>query len=177
MANKPRSRSAGFDGTNPFCKTTYICEYCGKRTRETGHSESGVGLCAKCFEEAGLENEHSDYGHETYNPKCPTCRAMKAEGHIFADEKPKKSHKKVPRKCIYNENGKCLQMCGKPCDKSARNEKKCLAYAEENTFAKKLTPTKFCPHCHTDKPVTDFWKMKASKDGYQNWCKSCQLKG
>lgn len=87
----PRSRNAGFDGTNPFCKTTYICNGCGKRTRETGQSESGVGLCAKCFEEAGLENEHSDYGgHVTgrnpdgsyivgkeYNPECPVCRAQR----------------------------------------------------------------------------------------------------
>lgn len=67
---------ARFDRTNPFGrKTTYICDNCGKRTRETGDSESGVGLCKKCFEEAGLENEHSDYGHKEFNPKCPTCRA------------------------------------------------------------------------------------------------------
>jgi len=157
MASKPRSRNAGFDGTNPFCKTTYICSNCGKRTRETGQSESGVGLCAKCFEEAGLENEHSDNGghvvgpnwevKDVYNPKCPTCRAMKEEGHVFADgsmESPKKKPSKKVKK---------------------------------NTFAEKLTPTKFCPHCKTDKPVTDFWKMKASKDGYQNWCKGCQLSG
>jgi hypothetical protein len=74
---KPRSRNAGFDATNPFHKGVYTCSNCGKRTRETGQSESGVGLCAHCFEEAGLENEHSDYGHPVYNPKCPVCRDEK----------------------------------------------------------------------------------------------------
>lgn len=58
--------------------STYICSVCGKRTRETGFCESGVGLCAKCYEEGGLENEHSDYGHPKYNPSCPTCREEKA---------------------------------------------------------------------------------------------------
>jgi hypothetical protein len=68
------SRVSRFEKSNPFCKTTYICDGCGKRTRETGDSESGVGLCKKCFHEAGLENEHSDYGHPTFVKDCPTCR-------------------------------------------------------------------------------------------------------
>lgn len=67
-----------FSKSNPFGATsTYICDNCGKRTRETGQSESGVGLCAKCYEEAGLENEHSDYGHPEYIEQCPTCREEK----------------------------------------------------------------------------------------------------
>lgn len=91
-----RSRYAGFDATNPFHKTTYICDICGKRTRETGHSESGVGLCAKCLEECELENEHSDYGghsigrnadgspiiSKAYNLKCPVCQYMRERGEI-----------------------------------------------------------------------------------------------
>src|SRR4051812_37675055 len=27
--------------------------------------------------------------------------------------------------------------------------------------------------CRTDRPASDFWKMKASKDGLQNRCKPC----
>ncbi|MBI5259792.1 MAG: hypothetical protein HY855_25050 [Burkholderiales bacterium] len=38
----------------------YTCRMCGKSTRETGDGESGVGLCWKCFEIAGLENTISD---------------------------------------------------------------------------------------------------------------------
>lgn len=53
----------------------YVCRICGKRTRETGGDESNVELCFSCFEEAGLENEHSDYGHDEPVDGCPTCRA------------------------------------------------------------------------------------------------------
>lgn len=45
-------------------QSTYVCESCGKRTRETGLGEQGCGLCAYCFEVGGLENELSD-GHIT----------------------------------------------------------------------------------------------------------------
>ncbi len=54
---------------------TYPCKCCGKLTRETGSCESNVGLCLACFDEAGLENEHSDYGHPERVPGCPTCAA------------------------------------------------------------------------------------------------------
>jgi hypothetical protein len=43
-------------------KSTYVCECCGKRTRETGEGESYLTLCAYCYIEAGLENSLSD-GH------------------------------------------------------------------------------------------------------------------
>lgn len=62
---------------------TYKCIICGKQTRDTGQGEGstvydGEGYCAKCYEEAGYENEHSDGCHEDeYEPKCPTCRAEK----------------------------------------------------------------------------------------------------
>ena len=38
----------------------YTCKDCGKATRETGHSESGVRLCLRCYEIAGDENEVMD---------------------------------------------------------------------------------------------------------------------
>lgn len=49
-------RSAGLFGPPPI----YNCGACGRRTRETGHDESSVELCAFCYEEAGLENSYSD---------------------------------------------------------------------------------------------------------------------
>lgn len=32
---------------------------------------------------------------------------------------------------------------------------------------------KYCSGCKTDKPLTDFWKNKSAKDGYQAWCNVC----
>lgn len=52
----------------------YTCKCCGKRTRETGECESGVGLCVTCYNEAGLENEHQDGYHDVPNANCPMCR-------------------------------------------------------------------------------------------------------
>jgi len=88
QAPKPKStwRVKKFQGG--MKGAVYTCRDCGKRTRETGYSESSVGLCAKCFEEGGLINEHSDNdGHFGfngedlgYNPNCPTCRAERAKG-------------------------------------------------------------------------------------------------
>lgn len=57
----------------------YTCKSCNKRTRETGEGESDLGLCKKCYVEAGFENEHSDTGGdhngEGSMPQwCPTCR-------------------------------------------------------------------------------------------------------
>lgn len=56
----------------------YVCECCGKRTRETGSCESNVGLCLTCYDEAGLENEHED-GHHDAEPHadCPYCKEDK----------------------------------------------------------------------------------------------------
>jgi len=53
----------------------YKCRVCGKRTRETGEGESSIELCRRCYDEAGLENDHSDNGHFTLDEGCPTCRA------------------------------------------------------------------------------------------------------
>lgn len=41
-------------------KPTYTCRICKKTTRETGHDESSVKLCAFCFREAELENSLND---------------------------------------------------------------------------------------------------------------------
>jgi ribosome-binding protein aMBF1 (putative translation factor) len=38
----------------------YTCDFCGKRTRETGHGESDLGICADCYLKAGDENAVSD---------------------------------------------------------------------------------------------------------------------
>jgi hypothetical protein len=51
---------------NRFARTragsTYACECCGKRTRETGHEESSVFLCAGCYFEAQIQILFADYG-------------------------------------------------------------------------------------------------------------------
>ena len=41
--------------------TTYICECCGKRTRETGNDESTRDLCLACDLAGEIENMISDY--------------------------------------------------------------------------------------------------------------------
>ena len=56
---------------------SYTCVSCGRRTRETGQDESRVELCLSCYEAAGLENEHSDYGHPDFVDGCPTCAASR----------------------------------------------------------------------------------------------------
>jgi hypothetical protein len=58
---------------------TYRCEDCGKRTRETGSCESGVGLCLSCYDRGGLENEHNDGYHDTPDENCPKCQAVQRE--------------------------------------------------------------------------------------------------
>jgi hypothetical protein len=64
-------------------RSTYTCETCGKLTRETGMGESAGangygGVCAKCYDEGGWENEHyDDPDHNGVGPSpdnCPTCR-------------------------------------------------------------------------------------------------------
>jgi hypothetical protein len=48
-------QSSRFDRT-----PVYTCRSCKKQTRETGHDESTVQLCAFCFREAELTNSLSD---------------------------------------------------------------------------------------------------------------------
>jgi len=67
----------------------YTCEVCGKRTRSTGRGDNeNVGLCAKCYDEAGEENEHSDRGHEEYRETCPTCREEREKAETAKKPEP-----------------------------------------------------------------------------------------
>lgn len=54
---------------------TYSCLACGKKTRDTGQGEGDLRLCAACLDEAGLENEHMDEGHDDPVAGCPLCPA------------------------------------------------------------------------------------------------------
>ena len=55
----------------------FTCVSCGKRTRATGtRDHEFCKLCLVCFENAGIENSHSDEGHEGDVSSCPTCLAM-----------------------------------------------------------------------------------------------------
>ena len=57
----------------------YVCSSCGKRTRSTGRGDNEhAGVCATCYDEGGMENDHSDQGHPTFHEDCPTCRALRA---------------------------------------------------------------------------------------------------
>lgn len=58
----------------------YDCRVCKKKTRETGEGESKVGLCRKCYDDAGFELDHMDGNHETekWPAECPTCRREEA---------------------------------------------------------------------------------------------------
>ena len=50
----------------------YKCSDCGKLTRNTG--DNGLcGLCQTCYDDSGLENQHSDYGHAGDLADCLPC--------------------------------------------------------------------------------------------------------
>jgi len=49
---------------------------CGRLTTESVNGALGLALCARCQDEAGLENEHADGHHESAPcAECPDCRA------------------------------------------------------------------------------------------------------
>ena len=58
-------------------QSTYTCQACEKLTRDTGYGEAGCSICKKCYVQGGLENEHSDYGHDSVQfedgIRCPSC--------------------------------------------------------------------------------------------------------
>ena len=56
MATKNRNSHFQSSRGGILEKPIYICRDCGRRTRETGHDESGVELCAFCFLGAVQEN-------------------------------------------------------------------------------------------------------------------------
>lgn len=51
----------------------YKCELCKKMTRNTG-DEGGCNLCAKCYKNCGIENMHSDNGHDGDVEDCKECK-------------------------------------------------------------------------------------------------------
>lgn len=63
----------------------FPCGDCGKLTRDTGGDNGGVGLCPRCYERAGLVNEHSDDGHPEPVTNCPTCEAIAARREAAAE--------------------------------------------------------------------------------------------
>ena len=50
--------------TRRYNSATYICDCCGKRTRETGNDESKREMCLACDLEGEIQNMISDYSHK-----------------------------------------------------------------------------------------------------------------
>lgn len=71
-ANNPRRlmRAVG-----QICLTIGCHTKCGRSLDPSDKDALGLELCSQCLEEAGLENEHSDYGHDEPVVACPTCKA------------------------------------------------------------------------------------------------------
>lgn len=74
---------------NRFARGTgmYVCAVCKKQTRQTDPDSAGVGLCGLCYEVAGIENQHSDMGHECKLQECEECLSDlndKAKDHCLA---------------------------------------------------------------------------------------------
>jgi hypothetical protein len=67
-----------FIKTRGFHATTYVCRMCGKRTRETGESESSAQLCKRCFVISSIQNVHGDNDHVGPFATCAECRANAA---------------------------------------------------------------------------------------------------
>jgi hypothetical protein len=53
----------------------FNCYSCGQShgISEWSGDSSNLDLCVVCLNEAELENEHSDYGHDTPVADCPSC--------------------------------------------------------------------------------------------------------
>ena len=57
----------------------YKCESCGRMTRATGRGDNEhVNLCADCYDEGGLENQHSDEGHAGPFATCTLCHGVRS---------------------------------------------------------------------------------------------------
>lgn len=54
---------------------TFDCPMaCGRKLDPANKDAMGVDLCPTCYDEAGLENEHSDGHHDDEpDPACPAC--------------------------------------------------------------------------------------------------------
>jgi hypothetical protein len=54
---------------------TFDCPMgCGRKLDPTNSDAMGVDLCPPCYDEAGLENEHSDGYHDQPVADCPACK-------------------------------------------------------------------------------------------------------
>lgn len=52
----------------------FACRICKKNTRAVQcGSAASILLCQDCYDRAGMENEHSDDGHEGEFENCPIC--------------------------------------------------------------------------------------------------------
>jgi hypothetical protein len=51
----------------------YVCASCKHNTRTTDKSAADLDLCALCYEEAGIENEHNDGYHTKKSADCYLC--------------------------------------------------------------------------------------------------------
>lgn len=74
---------------------TAVCSDCGKRTWKSRSHDMGGDfvLCDSCFDDAGMENEHSDTGgnHNGRGPipaECPACREAAKVGPIVPTISP-----------------------------------------------------------------------------------------
>lgn len=78
---------------------TNTCHACQTRrfNRNTDHGR--LDLCQICFDEAGLENEHSDYGHDVPVKGCPSCG-------LEADVKVATPARKTYAKGVYADGPK-----------------------------------------------------------------------
>ena len=83
-------------------------------------------------------------------------------------------------KCASTKDG--LQGWCKDCKSEymkKRNEQKESNYNNilfklDLPIEKRVFETKVCKKCGQELPLSFFWKNKKSKDGLQNWCKTCQ---
>lgn len=81
---------------------TYKCSWCGKQTRETGDGESSVEMCSLCYEIAGVENMHSDDGHEGMMYECSECvDQLSADAKAYIPTHYKKEGKIVPMGDVF----------------------------------------------------------------------------
>jgi len=71
MAAEDRKRDARRFQKGTGC---YKCACCGKLTRSTGRGDNEHSeLCAPCYDDGGIENQHSDNGHAGPIHRCPIC--------------------------------------------------------------------------------------------------------
>lgn len=62
-------------GTFSITNILVKCKVCKKFTHSSIDGSVDINLCRKCYDEAGLENEHSDgYHDKEANENCPECK-------------------------------------------------------------------------------------------------------